>query len=194
MNRIYTFVAIIAAALMITAGCAKKTIDSEPYGDPSYSSAGGEETLPGADAGGSDQRQGLQEESLEETGARSRILSAEAAAEKEAIENQDILFEFDSAVLSETAQAILRKKARWLQANPYVTVIIEGHCDDRGTNEYNLALGEKRARGAQNFLVTLGVDGSRLSTVTYGEERPLDTGTSEEARAKNRRAHFVIES
>ncbi len=194
MNRIYTYVTIIAAASLITAGCTKKTIVSEPYGDPSYSTATGEETLPGADAGGSDQRQGLREESLEETGAGSRILSADAAAEMKAFENQDILFEFDSAVLSESAQEILRKKARWLQANPNVTVIIEGHCDDRGTNEYNLALGEKRARGAQKFLVTLGVDGSRLSTVTYGEERPLDTGTSEEARAKNRRAHFLVES
>ena len=74
-----------------------------------------------------------------------------------------------------------------------MSVIIEGHCDDRGTNEYNLALGEKRAQSAQSFLVELGIDASRLSTVSYGEERPLDAGTSEEARAKNRRAHFAVE-
>ena len=189
MNRFVAFVAIIAIASIIPAGCAKKTIDTEPYGSSSYSTAAGEETA----AGSSDQGAQVQEESLEESGDRSRILTAAVAAEREDFENQDILFEFDSAVLSATAQQILREKAQWLQANPEVAVIIEGHCDDRGTNEYNLALGEKRARNTQDFLVTLGIESSRLSMVSYGEERPLVSGTSEEARAKNRRAHFVIE-
>ncbi len=84
----------------------------------------------------------------------------------------------------------MRDKARWLLANPDVMVIIEGHCDDRGTNEYNLALGERRAR---IFLGTLGVESPRMSTVSYGEERPLEIGTSEEIRARNRRAQFVTE-
>ena len=193
MNRYFAFVTIIAAASLIAAGCAKKAIDTEPYSSPSYTTGAGGQTAAGVDADSSDQSQGVQEESLAETGDRSQMLSAEVAAEREKFENQDILFEFDSAVLSETAQEILRNKARWLQTNPGVNVIIEGHCDDRGTNEYNLALGEKRARNTQNFLVTLDVDPSRLSTVSYGEERPLESGTTEEARMKNRRAHLVIE-
>ena len=192
MNRIVAFVTIFAAALLISAGCAKKTIETEPYDSRSYSGTAGEETAAGMDAGSADRSRGVQEENLAEAGGRSRTLSAQAAA-REAMENQDILFEFDSAVLSETAQQTLRDKARWLQANPQVTVIIEGHCDDRGTNEYNLALGERRARSARKYLVSLGIDQSRLSTVSYGEERPLVIGDSEEARAKNRRAHFVIE-
>ncbi|KPJ77321.1 MAG: hypothetical protein AMJ54_08430 [Deltaproteobacteria bacterium SG8_13] len=193
MKRNAVFAAIIAVALLITIGCAKKTIVTEPYGGSSYPADTGQQTAAGTGAAGSDQSQDVREESLEEAGGRSRMLSAAAAAEREEFENQDILFEFDSAVLSEAAQEILRSKARWLQANTDANVIIEGHCDDRGTNEYNLALGEKRALNTRNFLVTLGVDPSRLSTVSYGEERPLETGPTEEARAKNRRAHFVIE-
>ena len=87
----------------------------------------------------------------------------------------------------------MRDKARWLQANPDVRVIIEGHCDDRDTNEYNLALGERRARNARSFLETLGVYLSRFRTVSYCEERTLKGGTSEEIRAINCRAHFATE-
>jgi peptidoglycan-associated lipoprotein len=194
MNRIFAFVGLIIALSLAVAGCAKKTIQTEPYSSPSYSSTSGGEAAAAAGAGSDERRRGVQEESLAEADARSQALSAEAAAAREAMENQDILFDFDSAVLSADAQEILREKARWLQSNPRVTVILEGHCDDRGTNEYNLALGEKRARSARKFLMTLGVGGSRLSTVSYGEERPLIPGESEEARARNRRVHFVIES
>ena len=193
MNRYLVFIFIIASAALFTFGCAKKTIESDPYGTPSYPTETGGQTDAGTGAGGDDQSRGVQEESLEDADDRTRMLSAGSAADRERFENQDILFEFDSAVLSETAQEILRDKARWLQANPNYRIIIEGHCDDRGTNEYNLALGEKRARNTLNFLATLDIDPSRMSTVSYGEERPLAAGTSEEARMKNRRAHFVID-
>ena len=192
MNRFVAFATIITIALLVFAGCAKKTINTDPYGSDARGTAAGGQAASDSDIDGSDRGAGFQEESLADAD-RSQALSADAAAQRKAFENQDILFEFDSAVLSQTAQDVLRAKALWLQANPEVSVIIEGHCDDRGTNEYNLALGEKRARNAQKFLVTLGVESSRLSTVSYGEERPLVAGTSEQARAKNRRAHFVIE-
>ena len=91
------------------------------------------------------------------------------------------------------AQEILTNKAKWLRDNPAATVTIEGHCDNRGTNEYNLALGEGRAQSAKTFLMDLGVDVSKLRTISYGEERPLDPQQTESAWAKNRRAHFVIE-
>ena len=106
--------------------------------------------------------------------------------------NQNILFDYDSAELTEQAKGLLREKAAWLQANPADTVTIEGHCDERGTTVYNLALGERRAKAARSYLVDLGVSGSRLSTVSYGEEKPLDPAPTEAAYRINRRAQFVI--
>ncbi|NTU58930.1 MAG: peptidoglycan-associated lipoprotein Pal [Chlorobiaceae bacterium] len=103
----------------------------------------------------------------------------------------DIFYDFDSAALSADAQEQLKQNAAWLQKNNASSVTIEGHCDERGTDEYNIALGERRAVSAKEYLGSLGVKGTRLSTVSYGEERPFDQGHNEEAWAKNRRAHFV---
>ncbi|MGD2098586.1 MAG: peptidoglycan-associated lipoprotein Pal [Desulfobacterales bacterium] len=111
---------------------------------------------------------------------------------REIFENEDVLFEFDSASLSAEAQEILRAKAQWLRDNPSARVLIEGHCDERGTNEYNLALGDRRAYSAKAFLTDLGIDESRLAIISYGEEQPIDSRSTEDAWAKNRRAHFVI--
>ncbi len=104
----------------------------------------------------------------------------------------DIRFDYDAAPLSDEARATLEKHALWLQNRREVRVTIEGHCDERGTVEYNLALGEQRARAARDYLVSLGVSAERLSTVSYGKERPLDTGQGESAWARNRRAHFAV--
>jgi len=106
--------------------------------------------------------------------------------------NEDIYFEFDKSSLDSVAQDVLMRKADWMRDNPDVVVSVEGHCDERGTNEYNLALGDRRAESSKAFLVDLGVEAYRLSTVSYGEERPVDTGRNEEAWAKNRRGHFLI--
>jgi peptidoglycan-associated lipoprotein len=108
------------------------------------------------------------------------------------IMEEDIYFEFDKSTLTPAAQDNLTKKAAWLRANANATVTIEGHCDDRGTNEYNLALGDRRADSAKAFLVDLGIAASRLTTVSYGEERPVCTQQTEECWAKNRRDNFVI--
>jgi len=99
-----------------------------------------------------------------------------------------IHFELDKYNIDEPSTAALRAQAQWLQRYPAKKATIEGHCDERGTREYNLALGERRANAAKNYLVSLGVDASRLTTVSYGKERPLDTASTEEAWAKNRRA------
>ena len=106
--------------------------------------------------------------------------------------NEHAPFAFDSAALSPMAQDILKRKAAWLNDNPGEMTLIEGHCDERGTPEYNLALGERRAESARAYLIDLGIASSRLSTISYGEERPLDPASNEEAWAKNRRAQFVI--
>ena len=108
------------------------------------------------------------------------------------IMQEDIHFEFDKSTLTPAAQDNLMKKAEWMKENPDATVTIEGHADDRGTNEYNLALGERRAESAKNFLVDLGIAPSRMTTISYGEERPLCPQQTEECWAKNRRGHFVI--
>ena len=108
------------------------------------------------------------------------------------IMQEDIYFDFDKSTLKPAAQDNLMKKAAWLRDNPNATLTIEGHCDERGTNEYNLALGDRRADSAKAFLVDLGIAASRLTTVSYGEERPVCTQHTEECWAKNRRDHFVV--
>lgn len=104
----------------------------------------------------------------------------------------DIHFDFDQSALTEEARAILGKHATWLQGHPGVRVAVEGHCDERGTVEYNLALGDQRAKAARDYLANLGVPAERLAAVSFGKERPLDPGHSEEAWARNRRAHFAV--
>lgn len=104
---------------------------------------------------------------------------------------KDIGFNFDSADLSETARATLKANAEWLKANPSARVQIEGHCDERGTAEYNMALGAKRAQAAMDYLSTLGVAANRLSTISYGEEIPVCKEHNEDCWVKNRRARFV---
>ena len=107
---------------------------------------------------------------------------------------QPLFFDFDSAEVSAAGQAVLDANAEILKRQPAWVVTIEGHCDERGTAEYNLALGERRAVAARNYLVSLGIPAASLRTVSYGEEFPFEPGHSDEAYARNRRAHFVITS
>ena len=104
----------------------------------------------------------------------------------------DVFFEFDSTVLTADAQSQLKQNAAWLDNNSANKALIEGHCDSRGTSEYNMALGERRASTAKEYLVRLGIASLRLETVSFGEERPFDSGKGENAWAKNRRAHFLM--
>lgn len=101
-------------------------------------------------------------------------------------------FAFDKYNLDGEAQSVLRRKARFLEDNPEIYITIEGHCDDRGTNEYNLALGDRRAESTRSFLLDMGLEAYRLSTVSYGEERPLCDERDEECWSTNRRAAFII--
>ncbi len=117
---------------------------------------------------------------------------ADELAARERFQKQDVNFAFDSSVLDATAQAILKNKADWMKKNPTAAVTIEGHCDERGTVAYNLALGERRAESAKAFLVNLGVPAARMTTISFGKEKPLDPAKTEEAYAKNRRARFVL--
>ncbi|MEJ2722284.1 MAG: peptidoglycan-associated lipoprotein Pal [bacterium] len=105
----------------------------------------------------------------------------------------DVFFAFDKSNLTDESKRILAEDATQLKDSDPVTITIEGHCDERGTVAYNLALGERRANAARDYLVSLGVPADRIKTISYGEERPFDPGHNEAAWAKNRRAHFVID-
>src|SRR5262249_27533268 len=105
---------------------------------------------------------------------------------------QPVFFDFDSYTLTETGRRALDGDAKLLRDNAGLAVTIEGHCDERGTSEYNQALGEKRAQAAGDYLTAAGITASRLTTISYGKERPFDPGHDESAWAKNRRAHFTV--
>ena len=127
-------------------------------------------------------------------GAADEIVTADGTVmNRERFINEDIFFDFDSSTLGPKAQAILKAKAEWMARNPHLNIVIEGHCDNRGTTEYNLALGERRAESVKRYLQDLGISESRIRTISYGEERPLARGDNEEAWAKNRRAHFEFD-
>lgn len=105
---------------------------------------------------------------------------------------QDAMFSLDESTLGADAQEALSLTAIWLKGHPQYNLLIEGHCDERGTEQYNLALGDRRANTAKDYLTTLGVDSARVRTVSYGEERPFDSGHDESSWGRNRRAHLVL--
>lgn len=164
--------AFVIPGLLFTASCAKKAVEPEPAAAVEDDAAA----------------KAAADKAAAEEAARKAAMDA-----RELFLYEDINFEFDKSDLLAESQEILRGKAEYLKDNPDVLVIIEGHCDERGTNEYNLALGDRRASSAKAFLVNLGIAGSRLTSVSYGEERPADPGHDEEAWAKNRRDHFTID-
>jgi peptidoglycan-associated lipoprotein len=122
-----------------------------------------------------------------------REIDESAAAINQRGELKTIYFGYDKDELTDAARATLRQNANWLKANPQWSVVLQGHCDERGTIEYNLALGQRRANSVRSYMVSLGVDASRIRTVSYGEERPVDRGHNEAAWAKNRRAETQVE-
>ena len=140
---------------------------------------------------GEGQRGGTKES---ETGSSSlkQMQEGKSSATPASSPLKDVFYEFDRYDLSADARATLRANADWLKNNPSARVEIEGHCDERGTNEYNLALGAKRAQTAREFLTTLGIPADRLSTISYGEEIPVCREPTEDCWTKNRRARFVI--
>jgi len=210
---------LVIPGLLLTVSCAKKTVKTETSVSetPSAPEAAApkaeekakvDETAKQQQAELDRQRELERQRALEEERLRAQKQREMEMADKKAQEENArqlaaiqrkiflgelVLFDFDRSILTPEAQERLTKKAKYLKDNPDVKVIIEGHCDERGTHEYNLALGERRAEAAKAFLVDLGISASRLTTISYGEERPFVKGSYESAWALNRRAHFVIE-
>ncbi|ACV68868.1 peptidoglycan-associated lipoprotein Pal [Desulfohalobium retbaense] len=195
-KRMMWGVLVFTVALLLSAGCAKKQLDTQA------GEMGGTETTmqdsqdmgpDGTGQDGMDMETSVSEEpkDVDEWEAKE---SSGAAEEEKALSNlrEEIYFDFDSFELKPDARDVLQDKAALLDDNPGYKMIIEGHCDERGTQEYNLALGERRARAAYEFLILLGIDANRLQIVSYGEERPAVEGSNEAAWAKNRRCEFKI--
>lgn len=188
---------LVLPALLFSVSCAKRAVVAEPtMTEADAAEAARQAQLEQQKALEQERQRKLEEERL--AAARAEQLKAEAAQRdqttaKNRFVNEMVYFAFDDSSLDQQAQEVLREKAVWLRDNPDASVIIEGHTDERGTNAYNLALGERRAESVKNFLVNLGVDASRLTTISYGEERPIAFGQTEAAWAQNRRVAFVLE-
>lgn len=195
MRNTLAMLTILAMLILTACGGGKKTDLPEPDGYDQQGQAGtaGETrttVMPEEDLGEDDDVQFQPGDRLGETPIGDMTLEEVNAAEF----LKNIFFEFDKFELTDSAVAQLEQNGRWLLQNPSVKVIIEGHCDERGTEEYNLALGERRSNSARLFLSRMGVASDRLMTASYGESRPLDPRHNEAAWAKNRRAHFRIYS
>lgn len=177
MKRTKGLLAVLVVGLIFTvSGCSKnKPVEQV---DEVSAPAAVEETVAAPAADGAQEVADVDASSLDQ--------------QKSGFENVNIGFDFDKFSLSAEARTILADKASFMNANANLRVKIEGHCDERGTSEYNLALGERRAKAAQDYLIFLGIGADRLSIISYGEEKPLDAAQTEEAFAKNRRAQFKI--
>ncbi|HXV21086.1 MAG TPA: peptidoglycan-associated lipoprotein Pal [Desulfuromonadales bacterium] len=181
-NNILRLMVTIAMAALLAAGCAKKpapevVAPAPAPPPPAYEQPMVSEMPP-------QPVPGLQEQAVAEMPVAPEMVAVAGL--------QRINFAYDQYTLSDQAREVLAGNAAWMKANPGARVIVEGHCDERGSDEYNLALGERRALAAQNYLVSLGIAAGRLSTVSYGEERPLAPGKGETAWAQNRRAEFKV--
>jgi len=172
------------ASILVVASCAKKQVRVSEAVQPGEEKGVEAKGRAGAEAGMTEQ------ERAEEATRQAELQKQEMKEMVAEFNSENIYFAFDRAVLKAEAKEVLREKAEFLREHPAYSVRIAGHCDERGTNEYNLALGERRAHAAKEFLVALGISEDRISTISYGEERPVDPRHNEEAWAKNRRDEF----
>lgn len=189
MRKAVAFVILLSLVLMAESGCRSRRTKVTPPATVPPASTEPARTEPAVPVPTPDRDFPMQEPERD-------VLSEDIAqANRQARERgwiRDAFFAFDASTLDGDAQEALRQSASWLRANPQWRIRIEGHCDERGTEQYNLALGERRAETAAAFLAASGVDRARIDTVSYGEERPFETGSNEEAWAQNRRAHLVL--
>ena len=196
---------LVISGLLLTVSCAKKTVKTDTAVSEASPEAGPEPTTETARPAEQEQErqpalshQVVRDRQTGESAPVGGDMSADntgqlADIQRKIFLGELVLFEYDRSILTPEAQERLIKKAKYLKNHPDVKVTIEGHCDERGTSEYNLALGERRAEAARAFLVDMGVPAARLATISFGEERPFFQGSTENAWSLNRRAHFVVQ-
>jgi peptidoglycan-associated lipoprotein len=179
MSRSVGILSLIAVAtlMLLTVGCAQKSTPAST-------------TQMGATGPSAEEIRAREEAERRRRIAESQLASRPTAVSPGLSVMDTVYFEFDQATLSDVAKDTLVRNSEWLRSNPDARVQLEGNADERGTPEYNLALGERRAAAVKSYLSSLGIDGSRLVTISYGEERPADAGHSDDAWAKNRRVDF----
>ena len=197
---------IFAFSLTIFSGCAEKKavvkdealqeqkVAAAQEGAPAAVTADDEAARKAKEA--ADREAALKEQAAKDEAARKAAARA-AWAKKNAealvdLNIQNIYFDYDKSAIRPDAREILKANAEIFTKNSSAKIVVEGHCDERGTAEYNMALGERRAQEAKQYLVNLGIDASRIETISYGKERPLDNRSTEEAWAQNRRAQFLL--
>ncbi|HEX2243512.1 MAG TPA: peptidoglycan-associated lipoprotein Pal [Gammaproteobacteria bacterium] len=185
--------AIVAASIILSGGCAPSSTKPDgvsvgPSGSSSASPSGSDNKSAGEGRTGATRESNVPStsSSLDQLKAGKPPITSSSSPLK------DVLFEFDSYDLRGTARDVLRGNAEWLKSNPSARIEVEGHCDERGTSEYNLALGAKRSQTAKDYLVSLGISPERISTISYGEEIPVCTEPNENCWRQNRRARFVV--
>jgi len=179
MKRFWVLLALVA---FISFGCQKAATKPEAEQPKKEQREGAEKTPEKI----TEQKIASGKESVE-----SQEKGAGAMEEKESM-FKDINFEFDRYDIKDEYKSELKSIAEWMTKHPNTKLSVEGHCDERGTNEYNLALGDRRAKAVKDYLISLGVPSSKAETISYGEEKPLCTEHTEDCWAKNRRAHFVL--
>ena len=186
---------VLCFSIMVMTGCAKKSVVKEQAVTTEEKAAvetAGKDVVKKEEPASKEVKAVTVKEAEEKAAVEGEATREKAAAAKELDAFKDITFDFDKFTLKPEAREALKQYADKLTQNKNDNVIIEGYCDERGTTEYNLALGERRAKEAMKYFVELGIDGKRIKTISYGKERPLDPGNNEEAWAKNRRDHFVV--
>lgn len=183
----FAFVLMALCALLIITGCAKKAVEQTKEIAPPQTGVTTEQ--PGSMQMETPKTGG---ESVAQPQTQGEDRKTTLEQQMASFEENDIYFDFDRFDLTPEARKTLADKARFLNTHPKMKIRIEGYSDERGTQEYNLALGERRAKAALDYLVFLGIGPERIATISYGEEKPLDPGHDETAWAKNRRAHFDI--
>lgn len=180
---------IFLAGITLIAGACAPSASGKPE---STATAGTGSRLPGGEQRPGQGQQGKTGESDTDKSSLKQLQEGKSSTTAASSPLKDIFFEYDRYDLTSDARTTLRANADWLKSNASARVEIEGHCDERGTNEYNLALGAKRAQAVREFLSTLGIPADRLSTISYGEEIPVCKEQSESCWKQNRRARFVI--
>jgi len=185
---------VLLVAAVALSGCAKRPATSQaaapaPTGAATSTAATPSNVQPAQPSGGSTTPSGGGTTTTPPTSSTARPVVQDFAATPELT---DVFFDFDKYDIRPGDAKTLDSNASWLKSNPTHLVLIEGHCDQRGTNEYNLALGERRAKSTMNYLVSQGVQANRITIISYGEERPQCTEHTESCWAKNRRAHFLV--
>ncbi|MBF0328107.1 MAG: peptidoglycan-associated lipoprotein Pal [Nitrospirae bacterium] len=193
MKKLSFLILIILCGTFIFAGCGKKAATKGPEQQTDVKPVEKESLSDKSKAQEQQSPKRTEPDTIVETQRQKAQMSDSKTAMSELQSRlKDVYFDFDRYDIRDDAKPVLKDASAGLVKNRGIKIIIEGHCDERGTNEYNLGLGDKRANAVKNFLLSLGIPSSKIETVSYGEEKPVCSEAAEECWARNRRAHFVL--